>query len=393
MIQSVASRSLSVPTASPPRIASDIAPGPELTVIVPTRNEHDNVHLVYHALCRTLRGVDWEVIFVDDDSEDGTPEALSQLASYDRRARCIRRIGRRGLASACVEGIMASSAPYVAVMDADLQHDEQLLPHMLETLMSEPELDTVVGSRYVDHGSIGIWSRQRALLSSLGTRIGRSVLQVPLTDPMSGFFMIRREAFQGSVRRLSNIGFKILLDIIASSPRPLRVKEIPFHFRERHSGQSKLDTLVGLEYLMLVADKMVGHLIPIRFFLFALIGGIGVPIHLGLLWVCLNPMSLSFALSQTVATGVAMIGNFTLNNWLTYRDRRLAGWRFARGLLSFALICSFGTVANIGIAAFLFSQQRSTWWVAGIVGAAMSSVWNYSVTHALTWRTPSTARA
>ena len=386
MVQLIARRPHLVSTGPAPQFSSAIAPGPQLTVIVPTRNEHGNVRPVYHALCRALQGIDWEVIFVDDDSRDGTPEAVRRLASYDRRARCIQRIGRRGLASACVEGILASSAPYVAVMDADLQHDEQLLPRMLETLISEPELDAVIGSRYVEHGSIGAWSQQRAFLSSLATRIGRSVLQSPIADPMSGFFMVRREAFQGSVRRMSNIGFKILLDMIASSPRPLQVKEIPFHFRERLSGESKLDALIGWEYLMLLADKMVGHVVPIRFLLFALIGGLGVLVHLAVLWLCLNPVNLSFAFGQTMATGVAMIGNFTLNNWLTYRDCRLTGWRFARGLLSFALICSFGAVANVGIAALLFSQQYSFWWVAGIAGAAMSSVWNYAVTSALTWR-------
>ena len=151
---------------------SAITPGPELTVIVPTRNEHDNVRPVYDALCRTLQGIDWEVIFVDDDSQDGTAEAVCRLANQDRRVRCIHRIGRRGLASACVEGILASSAPYIAVMDADLQHDEQLLPRMLDTLKTEPIVDAVVGSRYVEHGSIGTWSRHRAWLSSLATRVG-----------------------------------------------------------------------------------------------------------------------------------------------------------------------------------------------------------------------------
>jgi dolichol-phosphate mannosyltransferase len=300
--------------------------------------------------------------------------------------RCIQRIGRRGLASACVEGILASSAPYVAVMDADLQHDEQLLPRMLDTLITEPHLDVVVGSRYVEHGSIGTWGQQRAFLSSLATRLARTVLQVPIADPMSGFFIVRREAFQGSVRRLSNIGFKILLDIIASSPRPLQVKEIPFHFRERHVGKSKFDALSGWEYLMLLADKMIGHIVPIRFLLFALVGGLGLVVHLAVLWLCLNPIQLTFELSQATATGVAIIGNFTLNNWLTYHDCRLTGWRFVRGLLSFALICSFGAVANVGIATLLFTQQHSFWWAAGIAGAAMSSVWNYAVTSVLTWR-------
>ena len=361
-------------------------PGPELTVIVPTRNEHDNVCPVYEALGRTLEGIDWEVIFVDDDSQDGTPEAVCRLASLDRRVRCIQRIGRRGLASACVEGILASSASYVAVMDADLQHDEQLLPHMLKTLKTEPTVDAVIGSRYVEHGGIGIWSWHRRWLSSLASRIARSILQVPIADPMSGFFMVRREAFQGAVRRLSSIGFKILLDLLASSPRPLQVKEIPFHFRERHAGESKFDALIGWEYLMLLADKVIGHIIPIRFFVFALVGGLGLVVHLALLWLCLNPIGLTFEFSQATATGVAIVGNFTLNNWLTYHDRRLTGWRFVRGLVSFALICSFGAVANVGIASLLFTQQHSLWWVAGIAGAAMSSVWNYAVTSTFTWR-------
>jgi dolichol-phosphate mannosyltransferase len=272
-------------------------------------------------------------------------------------------------------------------MDADLQHDERLLPRMLDTLKSEPTLDAAVGSRYVEHGTIGTWNRQRAWLSSFATRIGRSIMRVPIADPMSGFFMLRRETFQSSMRRLSSIGFKILLDILASSPRPLYVKEIPFHFRERHAGQSKFDALIGWEYIMLLADKLVGHVIPIRFVLFAVVGGLGLVVHLAVLWLCLNAIQLTFELSQATATGVAIIGNFTLNNFLTYHDRRLTGWRFVRGLSSFALICSFGAVANVGIATLLFTQHHSFWWIAGIAGAAMSSVWNYTVTSVLTWRT------
>jgi dolichol-phosphate mannosyltransferase len=367
-------------------VRGGIKPGPELTVVVPTRNEHDNVGPLYQALCRALEGVDWEVIFVDDDSQDGTPEAACRLAILDHRVRCLQRIGRRGLASACVEGILASSAPYIAVMDADLQHDEQLLPLMLTTLKTEPTVDVVVGSRYVEHGSIVIRSRHRAWLSNVATRIGRSIVQVSIADPMSGFFMVRRLAFQSAARRLSNIGFKILLDILASSPQPLQVKEIPFRFRQRHAGESKFDALIGWEYLMLLADKIIGDIVPIRFFVFALVGGIGLIVHVALLWFGLNPLRLSFELSQAMATGAAIIGNFTLNNLLTYHDRRLAGWGFVRGLLSFALVCSFGAVANVSIATLLFTQQHSVWWVAGVAGAAMSCVWNYAVTSALTWR-------
>src|SRR5438067_1379769 len=159
MVQSIARPTnllADLPSAKP-EVPCAVVPGPQLTIIVPTRNERDNVDLVYDALCRVMHGMDWEVVFVDDDSADGTAEAVCRLANSDRRVRCIQRIGRRGLASACIEGILASSAPYVGVMDADLQHDEKLLPSMLQTLMTEPQVDVVVGSRYVEHGSIGTW--------------------------------------------------------------------------------------------------------------------------------------------------------------------------------------------------------------------------------------------
>jgi dolichol-phosphate mannosyltransferase len=359
-------------------------PGPELTVIVPTRNERDNIIPLYNVLSAALGERNWEMIVVDDESRDGTPDVVRWLAGYDRRVRLIGRIGRRGLASAYVEAAQASTAPYVAVIDADLQHDEALLPRMLEILKDDP-VDIVIGSRYVENGGIGDWDAGRARISALATRIGQKLLRVPVSDPMSGFFMLRREAFEQSVRKLSAVGFKILVDLLASSPQPLRVRELPFEFRNRHSGESKFDAAVALEYGMLLADKLIGHVVPIRFLMFTGIGALGVLTHLAVLWAALDFATLSFPVAQAVATGVAMVGNFALNNQLTYRDRRLTGWRFLTGLLSFCAICSVGAVANIGIASVLFADH-TMWWLAGIAGAAMSAVWNYALTSALTWR-------
>jgi dolichol-phosphate mannosyltransferase len=359
-------------------------PGPHLTVVVPTRNERDNIIPLYNLLDATLAGRNWEMIVVDDDSADGTGDVVRWLSRHDRRVRLLSRIGRRGLASAFVEGVAASTAPYVAVIDADLQHDETLLPRMLKLLEDEP-VDIVVGSRYIEDGGIGDWNQSRARISALATRLGRKVLRIPVNDPMSGFFMIRREAFDASQRSLSSIGFKILVDLFASSPQPLRARELPFEFRSRYAGESKFDAMIGVEYLMLLADKLVGHIVPLRFLMFLMVGGIGVVSHLAVLWMGLNVAQLPFATAQAVATGVAMVGNFALNNTLTYRDRRLTGWRFVYGLVSFCLICSVGAVANVGIASALFAGQ-TTWWLAGAAGAAMSAVWNYALTSALTWR-------
>lgn len=374
---------------SPGHPAASLPPppfaGPELTVVVPTFNEEGNIAALVDKLRHVLQGIDWEVTFVDDDSRDRTRPAARELARADGRVRLVHRIGRRGLASACIEGVQTSTAPYVAIMDADLQHDESLLPRMLETLKSG-DVDLVVGSRYVAGGDVAGWDPRRIGISRLATRLGQLILKNDVADPMSGFFMLRRDAFDASVRHLSAVGFKILIDILASAERPLRVKELPYHFRPRVAGESKLDSMVVWEYAILVADKTVGRYVPVRFISFALIGLLGLGLHLIVLWYSLKVAGAPFSVAQATATGLAMIANYTLNNWLTYRDRRLKGWAFVRGLLSFVLICGIGAIANVGLASFLFGEGRSSWWIAGIAGAAMSSVWNYAVSAVFTWR-------
>ena len=363
-------------------VTCEATPGPELSIIVPTYNERDNILELANRLKQCLTGASWEVIFVDDDSPDGTVERIQALSRSDSRIRCIQRIGRRGLSSACVEGMLASTAPYL-VMDADLQHDENLLEQML-CLLKQGETDIVVGSRYVRGGGIGEWAESRAVISRLATRLSCLITPAELTDPMSGFFMLRREIFVGSVRNLSTIGFKILLDLFASSPRKLEFKELPYQFRNRRAGASKLDSVAGWDYGMLLLDKLIGHIVPVRFVTFSIVGGMGVLVHLLVLISLFELLERPFTESQTIATYVAMAFNFTINNVLTYRDRRLVGWRWFRGWISFTLICSVGALANVGIASHLY-QMNSGWIPAAVAGIAVSVVWNYAVTMIYTW--------
>jgi dolichol-phosphate mannosyltransferase len=358
--------------------------GPELTVVVPTLNERDNIEPLVELLDGVLDSVSWEVIFVDDDSPDGTAERIREISRRDRRVRCLQRIGRRGLATACIEGALATSAPYIAIMDADIQHDETLLPRMLAILKSEP-VDLVVGSRHVAGGGIGAWDAGRAKISAVAARLSRIICKAEIADPMSGFFMLRREVLEGALRRLSGQGFKILVDILASSQRPVRFRELPYEFRERQRGESKLDTLVAWEYMMLIADKLIGHIVPVRFALFAFVGGIGLFIHMAVLWFALTVVGVSFDPAQASAAVTAMTANFFVNNIFTYRDRRLHGLALVRGLFTFYAICALGTVANVGIAGYVFSRNE-VWWLAGLAGVVVGSVWNYAVSSVFTWK-------
>jgi dolichol-phosphate mannosyltransferase len=360
---------------------------PQLSVIVPTFNEIGNVIELRDRVAVALSGIDWEMIFVDDDSPDGTAETVREMAQADRRVRCVQRIGRRGLSTACIEGMLASSAPFVAVIDADHQHDEQLLPRMFE-LISGEALDVVVGSRYVESGGIGAWDESRATFSRIATRLSRLVLKADLQDPMSGFFMIRHDAFVACLRAgVSGVGFKILLDLFATSPTPLRYRELPYQFRNRVSGESKLDSNVAWEYFIMLLDKFTGGAVPIRFIAFSLVGGLGLIVHLIVLSTLFKGTGTSFLWAQAAATMIAMTSNYVLNNVLTYRDLRLRGWGFVRGWFSFVLACSVGAIANIGIADYLFHKD-SFWVSSAIAGVLVGAVWNYAVTAVYTWKTP-----
>jgi dolichol-phosphate mannosyltransferase len=294
-------------------------------------------------------------------------------------------LGRRGLASACIEGMLASPAPFLAVMDGDLQHDEAALLPMLRRLRNEPPLDLVVGSRYVAGGSIGDWDSSRSRASSIATSLAGFICKQPISDPMSGFFMIRRAAFLDSVRNLSAIGFKILLDLFASSPRPLNFYEQPYTFRSRREGESKFDNRAIGEYLYLLLDKSVGKFVPARFIVFSAVGATGVGVHMAILASLYKLAGASFVTSQVVATLTAMTFNYWLNNLTTYRDRRRRGWHWFTGWLGFTAACGLGAAANAGVASYIFETDHSRWALSALAGIAISAVWNYAVTSVYTW--------
>ncbi len=362
---------------------ADVATPLQLAVIIPTFNEAANVVPLLDKLSIALAAYHWEAIFVDDNSPDGTADLVREIGQKDIRVRVVHRIGRRGLSSAVIEGMLATSAPILAVVDGDLQHDEMALPKMVAAIESD-QADIAIGTRYAKGGSVGEWNKLRHRASQGATWLGQQLLRVPLSDPMSGFMAIRRETLMAALPRLSGVGFKILLDIVASLRTPPRITEVPYVFRSRLNGESKADSMIALEYISLLLDKTIGRFIPTRLVSFLAVGGLGVAVHLTVLGTALA-LGATFLNGQFAAVATAIAFNFYLNNRFTYRDRRLKGWKMLTGLLSFYLVSAVGAVANIGIGNWVH-QMDSQWWLAGMAGVVVGAVWNFAASSFVTWR-------
>jgi dolichol-phosphate mannosyltransferase len=358
---------------------------PTLSVVVPTYQESTNIPVLFERIKVALKDVPWELIVVDDDSPDGTSNVAFALAAEDRRLRCLRRVNRSGLAGAVIEGWMSSSADFVAVIDGDLQHDESILPAMYDAL-AKGSGNLAIATRLRDPGAGAGLSPARQALSDLGAWFFRQIAGAAIADPMSGFFMIRREVVSRLAPRLSPDGFKILVDIILSAGGGLTIVEVPYVFRKRLAGESKLTPLVGIDFLGLVVHHATAELLPIRFVLFASIGAVGLVVHIAALSAALHWFRmLTFDSGQGIATLLAMASNFILNNEITYRAYRYRGPSLIGGFAAFAAGCSVGALANIDVASWLYSANQ-TWWVAGLAGALLSVVWNYAVSTNLVWR-------
>ncbi len=356
---------------------------PQFAIIIPTLNEVENISPLL-ANIRESMGDDasWEVIFVDDNSEDGTWQQVFALAQEDARIRCLRRIGRRGLASACIEGMLATSAPYLAVMDADLQHDASILPQLFAALTSG-EATVAVGSRYVAGGGVGNWDATRTGMSRFATRLASSSLLAPCQDPMSGYFAVRRDIIDSVAEKISLNGFKILFDILSMPGIPLKVKEIPYVFSTRMHGHTKLSPSVIFDFAWLLTKKWCSSVPIANFLVFCLVGLTGVLVHYGVLYLLLR--SQNFVLAQTIATYAAMTSNYFLNNIVTFSSYRLSGVKKAKGYIKFCLICSFGAVINIACAHLCFSMGMA-WFAAAGIGIVAGSILNYIFSRHFIWK-------
>lgn len=348
-------------------------PAPDIAVIVPTYNAHAKVPPLLAELERALGGTAWEALFVDDNSPDGTFAAVGAVGEADARVRCLRRIGRRGAVGASLEGMLASQARYLLVVDIEAPRDQTPFAAMLEQIRAGG-CDLVVASRYVERGSAHHWSK--ALL--------RRLTGADLADPISGTFLIRREAFAALAPMLTPDGASVLLDILLSARGRLRIAETAAGARSA-KNYAALDAALALGLAEHGVARLTRGAVSVRFLMFCLVGLTGVGIHMGILFGVLRGTAAPFAAAQAAAAVGAMAWNFTLNNVFTYRDRKLSGLAFLGGLVRFQIICAIGAVSNVGVASYIYSGNHN-WWLAGLAGVLMGAVWNYAVTSVFVWR-------
>lgn len=361
-----------------------------LSLILPTYNEAKNLPELLPSLKKVLEFIPHEIIIVDDDSPDGTWRIAHELSEEADDIHVIRRIGRRGLSSAVVEGFLAAKGDVLAVMDADGQHDLLLLPKLFHTVQSG--VNIAIGSRYVAGGSVGEWDEQRYALSRIATKLARRLCKVDVQDPMSGFFAIDRETFENALPNLNPKGFKILLDFLVHVPKETVAKELPFRFGQRLHGESKLSRRVQIEFLEYLYDVMFGKYIPLTFIKYCIVGSLGVIVHLSTyllvsrFLLASGDLSLyGFSLAVIVAIEVAILFNFILNNMWTFAHARLRGLAALMGFLKFNIACAIGALANYATAAFLFSRGTAEL-IAVIVGAFVGVFWNYTINRLMTWK-------
>src|SRR3989344_3642079 len=360
-----------------------------LSLILPTYNEVENLPELLPKIEAALSGIPHEIIVVDDDSPDHTWKIAHELSQKYPALHVIRRIGRRGLSSAVVEGFLAANGDILAVADADGQHDLSLLKNLHDAVAKGANM--AIGSRYAEGGSVGKWDERRYTLSRIATRLAIALCRVKVKDPMSGFFAIDRTTFEEALPRLNPKGFKILLDLLVHVREGAKVEELPFTFGERLHGESKLSRRVQIEFLEYLYDVTLGRFIPLTFLKYCIVGSLGVAVHLSVYYLIrtlLAEQAISlygFSLSLVGAIETAIIFNFLLNNVWTFANTQLQGISAFFGFLKFNLACAVGAVANYAVSAFLFSRGWAEL-LTVIIGAFVGIFWNYTMNRMITWR-------
>lgn len=352
-----------------------------ISIIVPTLNEKGNINILFEEIKATFQNKDisWEIIFVDDSNNNETSDIINILQNNEKNIFLIKRFENRGLSSALILGALSSNSEYVVFMDADLQHPPKKILELYNEIKAK-DIDLVSASRFLESNELLNQGRYKASL--FVNFLLKKLFKINYSDVLTGFFIINRIFFINNYNKLSNIGFKLLLDIILSSKKTIKYSEIPFEFKKRHSGESKLNSRVLVDFISLLIDKIIGKFIPARYFIYSFIGCIGIIFQLTNFYFL--QFFLNFNLALILSILFTIFFNFVLNNEFTYSDLKKRGYRFLIGLLKYYFFCSFGALFNF-ISARLIYDNTSNIYFAVLIGAFVGSIWNYSMNTSYNW--------
>ena len=325
---------------------------------------------------------DYEVIVVDDDSPDRTWELAQELGEQDPRITCYRRVDRRGLSSAIVDGLSLGRGQRLLVMDADLQHDTTKVPLLLAALDQAP---IAIGTRYAKDGDVGEWSKKRVFLSQVATVACQFVLGIRASDPMSGFFAIRRADFLTIAPRLNPRGYKILMEILHLLHGP-QVAEVAYVFAPRVAGESKLSTRVIWDFVLSLIELLSRRIISARFLKYGMVGASGVIVQYAAFFLIWRHF-IGEEGATALAIATAACSNYLINNWWTFSDRAHRGaLDIVRGATFFLVISGTGALINQAVTWYLHDKRTLPLYAAMACGILVGTVWNYYLNLDLTWR-------
>ncbi|EPG66558.1 GtrA-like protein [Leptospira wolffii serovar Khorat str. Khorat-H2] len=335
---------------------------------------------------------------------------MEKIREVNPRLKLIRRMTDRGLSSAIVSGMSVAEGEFFLVMDADLQHDESILPEMIREL--ENGADVAVGTRYANGGSTGKWNWIRKFLSVVANAFAKFLLPIRISDPMSGFFAIRREVFFKSGEKINPGGFKILLELIGRYEGDLKIKEVPFHFRRRLHGETKLNNSIARSFLVSVLDLRFGKWVSSTFLLYSIVGISGVLVNLFgfVLFESLGIKDVStgfeilplFPASVFFGIELSIVSNFILNNYFTFYETRYEKWAAIRGFVIFSGVSALGILVQLGIFQLLFHkflprlgvpQNFEARLLSDLTAIAVAMFTNYFLNSNITWLNPSRKRS
>jgi dolichol-phosphate mannosyltransferase len=357
---------------------------PELSLVVPTYNERENITPLVERIHKSLSDYNYELIVVDDNSPDGTSELARSLASK-YPVKVIVRTNERGLASAVVAGFNQARGEILGVIDADLQHPPEFIPALIKAVRDGA--DVAIASRYIPGGGIEGWSLKRKVISKAAKLPANLLLSSArkIKDPLSGFFLFKKRVIDGAV--LSPTGYKILLEVLVRGSANT-VVEVPYTFKERERGKSNLTAKEQINYLkhlyrLAWDDGGIKH-----FLKFCVVGASGAVVNLGFLALFVQVVHMDKVWAQVPSYQISIWTNFAFNEFWTFSDRRTPGLKsFLIRAIKFNLVSQIGWGINWGVYRLALKVAGINYIVSQVIAIAIATMWNFLSNVIWTWRT------